>query len=164
MRTRLMVAALAGLLGACGAQQAGVSNETTAASATATEERARPRRGARPERPDRAVGFLRADANGDGVVTRAEIETEAETRFARLDTDGDGTMTVAEQVARREAAAERRGEPVRQTRPPVQQTRVAYVEQARERFNRRDSDGDGRLSGQELENRQSRRRAEPEAD
>jgi hypothetical protein len=44
-------------------------------------------------------GFARADADGDGVVTRAEVETQTRDRFERLDADGDGTVTRDELVA-----------------------------------------------------------------
>lgn len=38
----------------------------------------------------------RADANGDGKVTRAEWIAAANTRFAALDTNRDGTLVAAE--------------------------------------------------------------------
>jgi len=46
-----------------------------------------------PPRPDPAERLMRADANHDGVVTRAEAIAEAERRFARLDVNGDGYIT-----------------------------------------------------------------------
>jgi hypothetical protein len=38
-------------------------------------------------------GFARADANGDGIVTRDEVEAQTRERFQRLDADGDGEVT-----------------------------------------------------------------------
>lgn len=49
---------------------------------------------------------MRADANGDGNLTRQEAVAAAEARFARMDKNSDGTVTREE---RREARAEMRG-------------------------------------------------------
>jgi hypothetical protein len=38
-------------------------------------------------------GLMQADADGDGLVTRAEVETQVRDRFARLDVDRDGQVT-----------------------------------------------------------------------
>lgn len=43
--------------------------------------------------------LARADANGDGVVTKAELLADVDKRFARLDTDKDGKITAAEREA-----------------------------------------------------------------
>jgi hypothetical protein len=40
--------------------------------------------------------FARADANGDGVVTRAEWVAAANARFDRLDTNKDGKLVIGE--------------------------------------------------------------------
>ena len=40
--------------------------------------------------------FARADANGDGVVTRVEWLQATATRFARLDRNGDGKLDASE--------------------------------------------------------------------
>ncbi|NIJ18746.1 hypothetical protein FHS95_000415 [Sphingomonas naasensis] len=46
---------------------------------------------------DNGLGHLgRADANGDGQITRAEWVAAANTRFERLDADKDGKLTAAE--------------------------------------------------------------------
>ena len=45
---------------------------------------------------------MRADANGDGLIQMAEIEAQAEQRFARLDLDGNGAITQAEATEARE--------------------------------------------------------------
>lgn len=130
--------ALAGLLGGCGAQQPTATNEATAASGTTATGLTR--------RERRASVYLRADADGDGVVTRAEIEREATDRFARLDRNGDGTFS-AEEIAAVPgyARGSERGE---NRRGPI--TREEHVARALRRFNRRDADDDGRLAGAEL--------------
>ena len=49
---------------------------------------------------------VRADANGDGNLTRGEAVAAAEARFARMDANKDGTVTREERQA---ARAEMRG-------------------------------------------------------
>lgn len=41
----------------------------------------------------------RADANGDGQVTKAELQTAALARFDKADADGDGTISAEERQA-----------------------------------------------------------------
>jgi hypothetical protein len=53
----------------------------------------------------RGGGFgmlARADANKDGVVTKAEAEDQARKRFATMDADHDGTVTREEMMAARD--------------------------------------------------------------
>ena len=51
--------------------------------------------------PPRGPGgaMMRADANGDGIVTRAEALAEAGARFDRIDTNHDGKIDQAELAA-----------------------------------------------------------------
>jgi Ca2+-binding EF-hand superfamily protein len=46
-------------------------------------------------------GMARADANNDGVVTKAEFQARALERFAKADANNDGTVTKAEREAAR---------------------------------------------------------------
>lgn len=58
-------------------------------------------------RPD----FQELDADGDGRLTRAEMEKYRQARFAKADTDGDGKLSRAEidaQIAARQAAMRER--------------------------------------------------------
>ena len=43
------------------------------------------------------------DADGDGVITKAEAQTRAEQMFTRMDANNDGMLTQADREARREA-------------------------------------------------------------
>lgn len=99
--------------------------------------------------PRRKGGFLRADANDDGVVTRAELGEETDGRFARIDDDDDGTASATELASRR-GRGERRGAEDTGSRPVAAITKADYRDRALARFDRRDADGDGRLSGEEL--------------
>lgn len=53
------------------------------------------------QRGDRAGGMMRADSNGDGAVTLAEMQAAAAQRFDRADADNDGKLTQAERDALR---------------------------------------------------------------
>jgi hypothetical protein len=57
-------------------------------------------RGRRGGRRGFGGGFGRADADGDGVITRAEVEAQTRTRFERQDTNGDGVVSADEVRAR----------------------------------------------------------------
>lgn len=46
-------------------------------------------------------GMAKADANDDGVVTKAEFQAKALERFVKADTNKDGTVTQAEREAAR---------------------------------------------------------------
>ena len=46
-------------------------------------------------------GMAKADANNDGVVTKAEFQAKALERFAKADTNKDGTVTKSEREAAR---------------------------------------------------------------
>ncbi len=80
-----------------------------------------------------AALFDEADADGDGAVTREELQALRAARAAALDTDGNGTLSAAELVAFMSAEEQRRIE-----------RRVAAM---MERF---DADGDGELGAAEL--------------
>ena len=52
-------------------------------------------------------GGMRGDANGDGNISRAELNTSIDERFARADANSDGVIDASEQTAMR---GERRGQ------------------------------------------------------
>ncbi|WP_245216515.1 EF-hand domain-containing protein [Sagittula salina] len=79
-----------------------------------------------------------ADADGDGKVTKAEMEAAASKRFSDADTDGDGKLSAEELTAQAEAM-----------RVARQETRRAKRTEAMIR--RFDYDGDGALSQQEMQ-------------
>jgi hypothetical protein len=85
-----------------------------------------------PVRRNPAEMLKRADANGDGKVTRDEFikarTADAEAAFARLDTDGDGTLddkelTAAAERGRPGGAGERRPDGEWPTRPDGERPR-----------------------------------------
>lgn len=102
---------------------------TLAASPLIAQERGGAGRGM--DRPD----FSEFDADGDGLVTEAEIEAYADNRFADLDSNGDGSVSQDEFVAR---------------------AVVRATERASAMFERLDVDGDGSLSRDAIEARRGR--------
>ena len=57
-----------------------------------------------------AAMFARMDANQDGVINAADREARQAKKFAEMDTDGSGEVSMAEMTAAREARIEKRGE------------------------------------------------------
>ncbi len=81
------------------------------------------------------ASFETLDADGDGLITQAELDAQREARFAALDSDGNGQITLEEFTA----SAQMRSE-----------------ERAARMFARLDADGDGALSRDVLEMRGGR--------
>lgn len=113
-----------------------------------------------PAPPPGGPGGLRgADANGDGIVTRAEAMAQADAMFARMDSNHDGKVTPGERrIAMEAMRAERRGNgPGRGGRSGGMgrgSDREQTLEQSRQmaatRFDRLDTNDDGRLDTTEL--------------
>ena len=78
---------------------------------------------------------MRADADGDGLLTRAEVEAARDRLFTRLDRDGDGALGQREVAALQDRLALRRDIAVK---------RIGLVAA------RRDEDGDGRITRAEM--------------
>lgn len=116
-----------------------------------------------PDRPHRGGGLLRADANGDGIVTRDEVIADADRRFAAIDTDHDGKLSREEMRAARDArggdgaVAGGQMPPTSSARPDRRGpdrpslTREAFRERALRMFDRADTNHDGRVDAQERE-------------
>ena len=89
-------------------------------------------RGERGERGDRP-SFTELDADGNGELTLAELQSHGAKRFADADTDGDGLLSSDEMVAAAKAREEGR--------------MAKFVDRMIER---RDTNGDGFLSVEEM--------------
>ena len=93
--------------------------------------------------------FAKLDSDGNGSVTRAEIDAKAADRFARLDGDRDGFVSKAEMTAHHEAMKAKRAERAGKHRGDHAMRAEHHAERAGKRgdhFARRDVDNDGRLS------------------
>lgn len=128
--------------------------------------------------PPHGGPMMRADADGDGKVSRAEFIAQADGRFLQMDTDKDGTVSRSEMKAFRQAMHDRRiadgarGDmpPPRphdgkrpkppkdhgehgpdgefKDKPPI--TRQAFTDRAAKRFDRIDANRDGVIDQTEI--------------
>ena len=96
--------------------------------------------------------MTKADANGDGILTRQEAIAAAAARFDRADADKNGQLTAAE----RQAARPHHGRGLGKHHRAGRGDRGAFRQQMLERF---DTDKDGKLSDTE---RQAARAARKE--
>lgn len=94
------------------------------------------------------------DAYGDGVVTRDEAAADADRRFAAMDANNDGKLSRDERRTWRE---QRRAPPPgdrgpgRQARRDADQNQSAFRDRALARFDRIDTNHDGRIDANERE-------------
>lgn len=74
-----------------------------------------------PPKGGHGRGLLRADTNGDGVVTKAEFDADNAKRFARLDANHDGRIDATEMARVRDRVRGMRqgGQPPMGETPPV---------------------------------------------
>lgn len=110
------------------------------------------------EKHDRAAMFERADANGDGKVTRDEVEAFRIERFSRIDADGDGLITEDELSAIGREKAARRAARFLEHMDKDSDGAISEAEfsaladtRADRMFERADADGDGAIDRDELE-------------
>ena len=101
-----------------------------------------------------AVNILTAfDANGDGIVTRAEMEAGLRAAFAKADANHDGKLDEAEARA---VNQQRLAEDQSTASPLVDWNHDGYIDfnefaaNARSLFDEMDRDGDGQLDAKEL--------------
>ncbi len=87
------------------------------------------------------MGLMRADANHDGAVSRAEAEADAGARFDAMDLDKDGFLSADEMKGPGARLLERAGGKI---------SRADYVTRADRRFDRLDTNHDGVLTQDEL--------------
>jgi Ca2+-binding EF-hand superfamily protein len=109
-------------------------------------------------------GFLRrADANEDGVITRAEFDASAGERFARRDDNSDGAITQDERQGRGGGGADNGGGSDRRGGRMMDAdvdedgtiTRAEFDASQNEMFTRFDADQSGAIESSELPQRRT---------
>jgi len=105
--------------------------------------------------PPPPAPMQQSDADGDGVVTRDEAAADADRRFAAMDTNHDGKLTRDERRTwreqRRAPPPRDAGDGLRRDRRDTDQTQTAFRDRALKRFDRIDTNHDGRIDATERE-------------
>jgi len=108
---------------------------------------------ASPAVPARAMGFPRADADGDGIVTRAEATVQADAQLDAMDSNRDGKVTGEEMRAAFATRSGGRGMGGRfgaDNGGEVSMSRDDFRARALARFDRNDTDHDGKVDQAEV--------------
>lgn len=101
---------------------------------------------------DRApVSFQELDADGDGQVTKAEMEAHRTQKFTTADSDGDGKLSVEEMQAAAQAEANQRVSDMFARHDAdkdgfLTEDELPKPRRADKMFDRMDADGNGSLS------------------
>lgn len=110
-------------------------------------------KGGHGERPS----FEEVDTNGDGKITRDEMQAHAATRFGEADSDGDGAISREEMIAQAMARVETRVDRMMGRMDADDDGKVSQAEMQKMRdkhmgrmIERMDSDGDGTLTKEEF--------------
>ena len=88
-------------------------------------------------RGDMTAMIAEIDTNGDGNISKEEVDAHRAAKFAEVDTDGDGALTQAELDAHHEAERARR-----------------MAERKAKMFAKLDTDGNGTISAEEFNSRE----------
>lgn len=99
----------------------------------------------------------KADTNGDGEISAAEMSARQAEFLEAADTDGNGAVSKDEMKAYREARrAERRAERNPDKNEDGVVDRTEFLNAAQDRFDRMDKNGDGVLSEDEQRRKRGR--------
>ncbi|MGV6818896.1 MAG: EF-hand domain-containing protein [Parvularcula sp.] len=100
-----------------------------------------------------------ADTNGDGIVSRAEMEASVDARFEQSDSDGDGYVSQDEAQAQRRARMEERRAKMKERRKEREHRgpRGGHPGHPQPMWDEVDADQDGRLSRDEMSANAARR-------
>ncbi len=102
------------------------------------------------------IDFEQIDADGDGQITRAEMDGLRAGRFAAVDANGDGNLDLEELEAHGTQRAKERAEKIMERMDANDDGVLSPEEMTREtratrRFDRMDTDGDGAISKAEFD-------------
>ena len=140
---------------------AGLCVIASAALAFAADEKPRRAREGKAQRLDPARIISQHDKNDDGLLDKDECPAQLRERFARIDANGDGKLSKAElekvsgglTALRRRPAAESPKAPADTPKPAESAPEKPAADQTQDvLFRLLDTDKDGKLSKEELEN------------
>jgi Ca2+-binding EF-hand superfamily protein len=110
----------------------------------------------------RGPAFEKIDADGDGQITKAELEAMGVARFEKVDADGDGFITQAEVEIQQSDRAAKRAARMMERLDADEDGRISLAEmqkspRANKMFDRVDADGDGVITKAEFDDMKERR-------
>lgn len=102
------------------------------------------------------MSFEKLDTNGDGQISRAEMEARHSDRIAAADANGDGALSLEELQARAGERAKKHAEKMMERRDAngdgvLSGEELAAGPRAEKRFDRVDTNGDGSISQAEFD-------------
>ncbi|WP_027259731.1 EF-hand domain-containing protein [Leisingera aquimarina] len=107
------------------------------------------------------MSFEEIDTDGNGEVTKAEIQAMKEARFSKADADGDGKLTLDEMQAHAQARANERAARMlerfdKDGDGALSKDEMPQPRRAGRMFDRMDADGSGGISKEEFEEARAR--------
>ncbi|MFS4582528.1 EF-hand domain-containing protein [Phaeobacter sp. C3_T13_0] len=107
------------------------------------------------------ISFEEMDSNGDGQITKSEMEGLRAARFAEADADGDGQLTLGEMEAAAQARAKTRAAKMLERMDANNDGSLSLEELPKPRrmgkmFDRVDANDDGAISKEEFETAQAK--------
>ncbi len=93
--------------------------------------------------------MMRADTNGDGMISRAEFIAASDQRFARLDKNGDGFIT-ADELGDMAGRGPGGGVMAADTDHDGKVSHAEFIALAKARFAKLDANGDGQITPDEM--------------
>ena len=159
VRWAVCVAMLATGLQGCGMTLFGSSKSAGPVDGGGAQQQAE---GAKPARQPASMGLKRFDANTDGMVSKAELDTGLQTDFKKEDVNGDQSLDVIETRALNERLRQDQNtSPVFDWNADGRLVFAEFATQWRTLFDRSDRNGDGIVDEEELQSSGRERKARP---
>jgi len=157
------VLAVSGLTAGCASLNPfGSSKPKRAVEASAGTDPAASAEPARKPRARESLGLVRFDADGDGAVSRAELEQGLTADFKKEDVNGDEALDVVEMRALNDRIrTEKSSSPVFDWNADGRLVYSEFASQWRTLFQRSDINGDGTVDEEELQGKRREMKPRP---